>query len=294
MNGLAQVTVYGVLQGGLLAAVAVGFSLIWGLNKIINVAHGEFVMLGAYVTWRVNETFAADPFVGAFVAMGVLFGAGYLIQRLIINFVVDAPLRLTLLLMFGISVVLEAALVALHSTTYQALPTSYAMTSFTVLEIRVPLGRLLAFAFSVICALAIAAFLNRTGTGLTIRAAGMNRKAARLVGIDIRHSYALTFALGTGLAGAGGAMIALVGTFSPADAATYTMSSFVVAVLGGLGSMKGALAAGVLLGVIQAWAAYLVSGTLTNLIAFGLVLIVLVNQPRGLFGRGTLGGGEER
>jgi branched-chain amino acid transport system permease protein len=285
MTAFLQATVYGLLQGGLLALVAVGFSLVWGVMNVINLAHGAFVVIGAYVAWQLHDWFGLDPFVAMFGSMAALFVTGYLLQRLLVNLVVNAPVFLTLLLTFGLELLLINGLIMIYSGDYRAINTSYALTSFALGGVRVPLGRLLAFLLAVACTLALVNLMSRTRTGLAIAATGMDRGAARLMGIRARHIYALTFGIAAALAGVAGAMLATVSTFSPADAGKYTLFSFVIAVLGGLGNMYGALAGGLLLGLVESWAGQYVSGTLVNAVAFGLLVLVLVVRPSGLLGR---------
>jgi branched-chain amino acid transport system permease protein len=285
MSAFLQATVYGLLQGGLLALVAVGFSLVWGVMNVINLAHGAFVVIGAYIAWQLHDWFGLDPFVAMFGSMAVLFVAGYLLQRVLVNLVVNAPVFLTLLLTFGLELLLINGLIMIYSGDYRAINTSYALKSLALGDVRVPLGRLFAFLLAVACTLLLVSLMSRTRTGLAIAATGMDRGAARLMGIRARHIYALTFGIAAALAGVAGAMLATVGTFSPADAGKYTLFSFVIAVLGGLGNMYGALAGGLLLGLVESWAGQYLSGTLVNAVAFGLLVLVLVVRPSGLLGR---------
>ena len=285
MTEFLQATVYGLLQGGLFALVAVGFSLVWGVMNVINLAHGAFVVVGAYVAWKLNVLTGVDPFLGMLASAAVLFVAGYLIQRLVINLIVNAPIWMTLLLTFGLSLLVVNGLVIVFSGDFRSIRTSYAINGFALGDVRVPYGRLFAFLLAVALTLLLAGFMARTRTGLAIKATGMDRATARLMGIPVRHTYALTFGIAAALAGAAGAMIATVGTFSPASAGGFTLQSFVIAVLGGLGNMWGALAGGILLGLVEAWAGQYVSGSLVNAIAFGVLVVVLVVRPAGLLGR---------
>lgn len=285
MSGFLQATVYGLLQGGLLALIAVGFSLVWGVMNVINLSHGAFVVIGAYAAWQLNSWLGLDPFLGMLPAAGLLFLLGYAIQRLLINLIVNAPVFLTLLLTFGLELLLVNGLVLVYSGDYRAIGTSYATSSLAVGDVRVPYGRLYAGLLAVACTLLLVFLMSRTRTGLAIGATGMDRGAARLMGIRARHIYALTFGIAAALAGVAGAMVATVGTFSPADATKYTLFSFVVAVLGGLGNMYGALAGGLVLGLVEAWAGYYLSGTLVNAIAFLVLVVVLLVRPSGLLGR---------
>jgi branched-chain amino acid transport system substrate-binding protein len=280
-----QSTVYGVLQGGLYGLVGVGFSLVWGVTNIVNLSHGALVVGGAYIAWELSATFGLDPLLGMLVAALVLFVLGYGLQRALINLIMNAPIFMTLLLTFGLELVIVNGLVSTLTGDYRLIPTGYAAEGFAVGGVRIPYGRLIGFGLAVVLTAALSLFLARTRTGRAIRATGMDRGAARLMGIPVAHIYAVTFGLAAALAGAAGAVIGTVSTFSPAAAGGFTLRSFVVAVLGGLGNMWGALAGGILLGVVEAWGGQYLSGTLINAIAFIVLVAVLIVRPAGLLGR---------
>jgi branched-chain amino acid transport system permease protein len=285
MQQFLQATAYGLLQGGLYALVAIGFSLVWGVMHIVNVAHGALVILGAYVAWRLSSAFGFEPLLGMVVAAVVLFAGGYVLQRGLINLVVNAPIWMTLLLTFGLALLIQNGLVIVYSGDFRSIPTSYAGSAFTLSGVRVPYGRLIGLGLALLFTFLLAAFIDRTRTGRAIKATGMERSTARLMGIDVRHTYALTFAISAALAGAAGALIGLVGTFNPASAGSLTLRSFVIAVLGGLGNIWGSLAGGLVLGLVEAWGSQYLSGTLVNAIAFGVLVVVLILRPSGLLGR---------
>jgi branched-chain amino acid transport system permease protein len=285
MTQFLQATVNGLLQGGLLALVAVGFSLVWGVMNIVNLAHGAFVLIGAYIAWKLQTGADIVPLLGMVVAAAALFAGGYLIQRYLINLVVNAPIWMTLLLTFGLSLVLVNGLVLLFTGDFRSIHTSYGSDSLAIGDVRVPYGRLIAFALAVGFTLALVWFMDRTRLGLAIKATGMDRAAARLMGVTVRRVYGLTFAIAAALAGAAGAIYGTVDTFSPANAGILTLRSFVIAVLGGLGNMWGALAGGLLLGVVQAWSGQYLGGTLINAVAFAVLVAVLVVRPAGLLGK---------
>jgi branched-chain amino acid transport system permease protein len=286
MSQFLQATVYGLLQGGLLALIAVGFSLVWGVMNVINLAHGAFVLVGAYLTFELNQRLGLDPFAAIVPVAAALFAAGYLVQRGLINLVVKAPIFITLLLTFGLELVLVNGLILHYSGDYRSVTTSYAGDGFTLLTgVRVPVGRLLAAAVALAITLALVAAMRHSRTGLAILATGMDRGAARLMGIRARHVYALTFGIATAMAGAAGAAVSAVGTFSPADAGRFTLFSFVAAVLGGLGNMYGALIGGIVLGLVEAWGGQLLPGTLVNAVAFAVLVLVLAVRPQGIAGR---------
>ncbi|MEO8688016.1 MAG: branched-chain amino acid ABC transporter permease [Solirubrobacteraceae bacterium] len=285
MTQFLQATVNGLLQGGLLALVAVGFSLVWGVMNIVNLAHGAFVLIGAYIGWKLNSSAGIDPFVGMVAAAVALFVGGYLIQRYLINLVVNAPIWMTLLLTFGLSLLLVNGLVLLFTGDFRSIHTSYGSDSLRLGNVRVPYGRLIAFAIAIAFTVGLVWFMDRTRLGLAIKATGMDRGAARLMGVKVQRVYGITFGIAAGLAGAAGAISGTVNTFSPADAGGFTLQSFVIAVLGGLGNMWGALVGGLLLGVVQAWSGQYLGGTLINAVAFAVLVIVLVVRPAGLLGK---------
>jgi branched-chain amino acid transport system permease protein len=281
-----QATLYGVLQGGLFALIAVGFSLVWGVMNVINIAQGAFVVLGAYLGWGLATYAGIDPFLGMLVAAPVMFALGYALQRFLINLVVNAPVFITLLLTFGLDLMLTQAMNIAFTANYRAIPTSYASRGVEVLpDVFLPLGRFLTFGVGVGVTLLLAWVMSRTRTGLSISATGMDRGAARLMGINARHVYGLVFGLGAATAGMAGAMYGTVGTFSPADAAHLTLISFVIAVLGGLGNPYGALIGGLVLGLIEAWGGQYLPGSWENALAFGVFVVVLLLRPQGLVGR---------
>ncbi len=285
MTAFLQAAVYGLLQGGLLALVAVGFSLVWGVMNVVNLAHGSFVILGAYVGWELNRALGLDPFLGMFVAAGVLFVLGYVVQRFLINLVINGPIFITLLLTFGLDLLIVQGMNIAFSGNYRSIHTGYAGTGLDLGPVRIPVGRLLAFAVAVLLTIALVALVTRTRVGTAIMATGMDRGAARLMGIRARHVYALTFAIAAALAAVAGTMVGTVGTFNPAAAASFTLLSFVIAVLGGLGNMYGALLGGLVIGMVEALAGLYLPGTWVNALAFLVLVLVLIFRPSGLVGR---------
>ncbi|MDN3357545.1 branched-chain amino acid ABC transporter permease [Actinomadura sp. DC4] len=286
MSQLLQATVYGLLQGGLLALIAVGFSLVWGVMNVINLAHGSFVLIGAYLAFELHRRLGLDPFAAMVPVAVALFAAGYVVQRGLINLVVKAPIFITLLLTFGLDLLLVNGLILVYSGDYRSVPTGYAGDSLPLFAgVRVPVGRLLAAIVALALTLALVAVMRHTRTGLAILATGMDRGAARLMGIRARHVYALTFGIAAALAGVAGSAVATVGTFSPADAGRFTLFSFVAAVLGGLGNMYGALLGGLVLGLVEGWGGQLLPGTLVNAVAFAVLVVVLAVRPQGIAGR---------
>jgi len=282
----AQATLYGLLQGCLFGLIAVGFSLVWGVMNIVNLAHGAFVLAGAYLAGELNAALGLDPFLAVVPAAVGLFAAGYVLQRWLINLVINAPIFITLLLTFGLQLLLVNGMILLFTANYRSIPTSYTGQSIALPgDVRLPIGRLLAALLAVGLTAGLVWLTRRTRVGLAILATGMDRGAARLIGIKAAHVYALTFGLAAALAGAAGAAIGAVGTFSPADAGRLTLFSFVAAVIGGLGDLWGALLGGLVLGLVEAWGGQLLPGTLVNAVAFAVLVILLAVRPQGLIGR---------
>ncbi len=287
MHQFLQAAAYGLLQGGLLALVAVGFSLVWGVMNVINLSHGALAVTGAYVAWLLTTHAGIDPFATLPVVAVSLFGLGYLLQRFIINLVVNAPIFLTLILTYGIGLMLTTGQQLLFSANDQQIVTAhdYAGHPIVIGGIAFPLGLVIACLTAVAVTVALALVMGRTRLGLAIGATGMDRGAARLMGIRVRHFYAITFGIAAALAGVAGAMWGTVGTFNPNDLPlTLTFDSFVVSVLGGLGNMYGALLGGVVLGVAQSIGGLYLTGTWVTAIAMGVLLLTLLLRPSGLIG----------
>jgi branched-chain amino acid transport system permease protein len=286
-----QAAAYGVVQGGLLALVAVGFSLVWGIMNVINLSHGALAVTGAYLAWFLNIHFGLDPFLAIpIVALG-LFVLGYLIQRGLINLVINAPIFLTLLLTFGLNLVILNLLQLFFSADDRTIDTAYASQSFAVGSVNIPYGRLAACFLALAITLALAALMTRTRLGRAIGATGMDRGAARLMGIRARHVYAVTFGIAAALAGVAGTMIATVGSFNPTSTpGQLTLDAFVISVLGGLGNMYGALVGGLVLGIAESIGGLLLTGTWVNAIAMAVLILTLIVRPSGLIGKAQYAG----
>jgi branched-chain amino acid transport system permease protein len=296
MHLLAQDLVNGILAGGILAVVALGFSLVWGIMNIINLAHGAFIMLGAYVTWQLFTSFHLDPFLSLPISFAVLFALGYLIQLYLINWVTRAPLLTTFLLTFGLSLLIVNVALQIWTGDTRGVTTAYSGTNFTLGGVTVPWAKV----YTLIAALAITGvmhlWLTRSRTGRAIRATAMDIGAAQLAGVRVARIYAIVFGLGAGLAGVAGTLLSLSYSLNPAMGQPFLIKAFVVCVLGGLGSVQGALVGGLAYGIVEAFASQLdftigsqhISGTgLQDAVALIVLLIVLIVRPTGIMGRAT-------
>lgn len=291
MSAFLQALAYGVVQGGLLALVAVGFSLVWGVMNVINLSHGALAVTGAYIAWQLNVRFGLDPFLAVPIVAVAMFFVGYAIQRGLINLVINAPIFLTLLLTFGLSLVILNALQLVFYSNDRTIDTTYASQSFAVGVVNIPYGRLAACLLAVAITFALAALMTRTRLGHAIGATGMDRGAARLMGIRARHIYAMTFGISAALAGVAGTMIATVGSFNPTTTpGQLTLDAFVISVLGGLGNMYGALVGGFVLGIAETVGGLLLTGTWVNAIAMAVLILTLIIRPSGLIGKAQYSG----
>ncbi len=282
-----QDLVNGILAGGIFAVVALGFSLVWGIMNIINLAHGAFVMLGAYLAYVLFTTWHVDPFLSIPVAFVVLFVLGYAIQKYVINVVVRAPILTTFLLTFGLSLlIVNVALLVFHADI-RGIETAYSGANFSIGSVTVAWIKL----WTLIAALAITMlmqlFLTQSRTGRAIRATAMDVDAAQLTGVRVAHLYAVVFGLGAGLAGAAGVLISLSYSLSPTMGDPFVITAFVVCVLGGLGSVQGALVGGLVYGIVETFGAQYIGTGLQDAVALVVLLLVLTFRPTGLLGKAT-------
>jgi branched-chain amino acid transport system permease protein len=279
-----QVLVNGILLGGVYGIMALGMSLIWGVMRIINVAHGALVMLGAYLAFWTFTLFGWDPFLSLPVTVAIFFALGYVIQRFLLNLIVRAQLFLTLLITFGLGVVLEnAARIAWSSDLRQVTP-AYQGAHIALGAVTIPLIRIGVFASAAILSLLFLWLMERTKLGRAIRATSQELRAAQLSGIPVAHVYAVTFGLGAALAGAAGALWGMLFPITPTMGGPLTLKAFAVDVLGGLGTMLGPLVGGLVLGIVESFTATYIGPTYPNLLSFGLLVLILVLRPAGLLG----------
>ena len=287
MADFVQLVILGLLAGGVYVAVGVGFGLVWGVLNIVNLAHGALVIVGAYLTWQLFNTFGLDPFLSLPLVAVALFAFGYALQRGVINRIIRAPLLFTFMLTFGVNLVLINVLLLVFKSDFRSVTTSYSGQGLELGAIVIPYTRLASLAAALLLAAVLAFILNRTRTGLAIQAVAADRDAAQLVGIDLRHLYAFTFGLGAACAGVAGGLITLIQAITPTAGEPYTLQAFVVVILGGLGRVSATVVGGLAFGLVEVFGQSIPgSGSVfANAIAFGLMVLVLVTRPQGLFGR---------
>ena len=282
---MAQDIILWLLIGCFYAAIALGFSLIWGIMNIVNIAQGALVVLGAYVAYWSYTVLRLNVFVTLLVAMATLFCVGFAIQYVAINRVIRAPFLVTLMLTFGLNLLITDALQYFFKADNRSI--NYPAGGFTLLGAEVPYLYLLDAVLAVVLTAGLALLLGRTRVGNAILAVGMDRDAARLMGISVPNIYALTFGIGSALAGAAGAMLAVTLHFSPLDTGQYTFFAFVIVALGGLGTPWAALAGGLLFEFAERFGPLLphVGYGLDTAIAMVVLVLVLIVRPNGLLGR---------
>ncbi|HEY7347020.1 MAG TPA: branched-chain amino acid ABC transporter permease [Ktedonobacterales bacterium] len=283
-----QAVVNWLLVGSFYAAVALGFSLVWGIMNIVNLAHGSFVLVGAYTTfWIFTSPLHLDPFLGIPISMLVLFVLGWIVQYVAINRIIRAPFLVTFMLTFGLDLLIADLLQQFFKSDARSVNVAYSGAGLNFGSTHIAFDQLIAAAIALLLTVALSLFLERTRTGNAILATGMDRDAARLMGISIRRIYALTFGIGAALAGAAGAMLAELKSFDPSQGGSFTLSAFVIVILGGLGTPWAVIAGGLVFGLAETVAPLIswIGPGYNNVIAFLLLVAVLVLRPKGLLGK---------
>jgi branched-chain amino acid transport system permease protein len=276
---LAQIIVNGILLGGLYGLMALGMALVWGVLNIVNLAHGAFIMLGGYAVYYLFAGAGIDPFLALPVAMLIMFVFGYLLQLIVLNQIIRSALLNTLLITFGLDVVLTYLAQLLFSADFRTISPVYAGDNVDVFGITIPTVRLAAFGIAWLLAAIVWFVLSRLSFGRAIRATAQNLIAARLYGVNPRQLYAVTFGIGAALAGASGGLYGIISHLSPYVGAPLTAKAFVIAVIGGLENPFSVIAAGLIIGIAESLAALWFGPTYANVISFGLLVVILVFRP---------------
>lgn len=275
----------GLLVGGVYSLMAIGLTLIFGVMKVINFAHGSLIMLGMYTSYWAVVLLHVDPYLSILIAFPILFLIGACFQKFLIDPILDAPEHNQLLLTLGVSLFMENFAVFLWSPDYRVLKTSYAEINFYVGEVSISLVRVLAFGFAMLLAALLSVILTRTDLGKAIRAASEEPQGALLMGINIRRIYLITFGIGAACAGVSGAAITPFIPVYPYVGWLFVITAFVVVVLGGMGSILGAFVGGLIIGLADSIGAMLLPGDMKSIISFTIFILILLFKPTGLLGR---------
>jgi branched-chain amino acid transport system permease protein len=280
-----QVLLNGLVLGGLFACIAAGFSLVWGVLNVINILHGSFIVLGAYAAWYAHGILGIHPFLSIVLIAPLFFALGYAIQSSLLNRVIAAPVLLTLTLTFGLDLMLSNAMLAAFKADFRKLVLDPPLGLLSIGNIVLPIDRLAAMALALLLTLLLYLVLSRSRTGRAIVAVRMDREAASLMGVNVSRTYAITFGIGALMAGVAGPLIAMIFPISPLTGPVYLGKAFVVCVLGGLGSVPGAMVGGLVLGVVESFAALWFGPEHAITVSFALLIAMLVFRPTGLLGR---------
>lgn len=282
---LANPLLMGILLGGLYALIALGLSLVFGVMKLINIAHGDLVLFSSYFAYAAMTILGIDPILSLILNIPLMFMIGYLIQRYLMGRVFKKSMEAPLLIAFGISLMLQNLQQIVWTPMSKGLTTSYALKSFNAGELYFPLVYILNFSVAIVVTLLFREFLRRTYLGLAISAAAQDRRAAQLMGINTDRVYAFAFGIAMVIAAIAGVFLGLTFPFTPQSGVSFLIIAFGVVIIGGLGSMVGTFIGGMVLGIAQALGGYFLGSTEQMLVVYVIVLLVLAIRPQGFFGR---------
>lgn len=286
-----QILINGILLGGIYACIAVGFSLVWGVLNVINILHGSFIVLGAYLAFFAYTALGIHPYLFAPIAALVLFMLGYVVQLVVINRLIDAPVLVSLTATFGLTLLLDNLMLVAFQANFRKVSLKPPLgiidlsDTFPSLDLIVPVDRLASMLFALLFVALLYLLLRRTAMGRAIVAVRMDRYAAMLMGVDTVKVFAATFALGAALAGAAGALLSPIFPISPLAGTAYLGKAFVICVLGGLGSVSGALVGGLVLGVLESFGALFFGPEHSLTLSFTVLILLLIFRPNGIMGR---------
>jgi branched-chain amino acid transport system permease protein len=274
-----------VLFGGVFSLMAVGLTLIFGVMRVVNFAHGDMMVWGMYLAWLMATRGGIDPYIGFVVCAAALFVLGFVVQRVLVQRIVDAPHEMQILLMLGVALVLENTALLAFGPEPQRVRSALAQSTVWLGPVFVDVARLIAFGVAVVLTLLLSLFLFRTHLGRSIRAAADNTYGALVIGTDVRRVYAVAFGVGAACVGAAGALVAPLLPFQPPTGLQLSVASFNIVIIGGMGSLLGAFVGGLLVAVAESLGAVFLKPSLKELVSFSLLVLILLFRPAGLFGR---------
>lgn len=284
MTELLQALVLSLLVGGIYALVASGLTLIFGVMRVINIAHGAFLILGAFITYTVWDQIGLDPLLGVVITTPVVFGLGWLIYRLVVRPIRNAPMSSTVLLTFGLALVTEGVMGVIWGNDSTSIRASYIDQSFHFGDVFLPRAQVYGGLLAIVVLLGLWLILTKTWLGRAIRAAAANPASAELVGIKVTSVAALVFGLGLAAAGAGGAITGVLYPFVPGSHYLWIARLLAIVVLGGLGSLEGAVLSALVFGIAETVTAIYISPAWATAVPYAIVFAVLLIRPQGLLG----------
>jgi branched-chain amino acid transport system permease protein len=280
-----NVAVGGVLTGLVYGLMALGLSVIFGVVRVVNFAHGEMMTIAMYIAVTLFSAFHFDPLLMLVPIAAVLFAFGYILQVRLINPFITRPDTSQFLLLIAVAIIIVNLLLIAFGPDARTVQVSYAYDSFQLGPLLVDATKLYAGLAAIVVAIVLFALFQYTWIGIAIRACADNYTGALVVGLDVKHLYALTFGIGAACVGAAGVMLVLIIDVTPALGPAYTLLAFVIVITGGLGSMPGALVGGVLIGLTEALAGLLFSPSAKSMFAFAILVLVLLFRPQGIMGK---------
>jgi len=281
----AQVIANGILTGGLYALIAVGLTLIFGVMRVINFMHGETLMLGSYLTYFLFTLYGIDPFFSLPLAIFALFTLGVAIQRFFINPVIDAPHLNQILLTFGLVLIIQNLALILWTGNYVSMTTHYSGISIKLGPLSLGLTRLLGLVIAISLTILLTLVLKKTEWGKSVRAVTQDREAAMLMGVNVNRVNLLAFGVGSAMGGAGGVVTSMIMYIFPLVGMLFILKAFAIVVLGGFGSIAGAVVGSLILGLTESIVTnYVPSGSgWSEGVSFVILILILVLRPKGLF-----------
>lgn len=282
-----NVVVAGVLTGLVYGLMALGLSVIFGVVRIVNFAHGEMMSIAMYIAVVLFAAFHLDPLVMLVPIAAVMFVFGYVLQAGLINPFITRPEHSQFLLVVAFALIIVNTLLIIFGPDAQTIQTSYAYDSFQLGPVIVDASKAYAAAAAIVVTAALFAFFRFTLFGKAIRACADNYTGALVIGLDVKRLYALTFGFGAACVGAAGTMMSLITDVTPMLGPAYTLLAFVIVITGGLGSMAGALIGGVLIGLTEAIAGLLFTPSAKTMFSFAILVLVLLLRPQGILGKRT-------
>lgn len=285
VDALLNALVGGLLTGMVYGMMALGLSVIYGVVRIVNFAHGEMMAVAMYAAIVAFAAWGVDPVWMLLPVAAGAFGVGYLLQRVLVNRFIDRPEHSQFMLLMAVALILVNGLLIAFGPDARNVQVDYALDSWEIGVLIVDKVRVLCAVVALVCSAALFAFFRMSRFGKAIRACADNLLGAKVVGLDVGHLYALTFGLGAACVGVAGCLLTLLIEVTPAAGPAYTLLSFVIVIIGGLGSMAGALAGGVLIGASEAVAGMLIEPSMKGMVSFALLIMVLALRPQGLFAR---------
>ncbi len=275
----------GILMGGVYALAALGLSLIFGVLKITNFAHGAMMTIGMYTVYALCTGLGLNPYIALPIAIIFMFGLGFIIQRFLIKRIEQAPAHNQLLLTLGLAYIFENVILIIFSPNYKTISVSGFEKALHIGELTVAPAKLVAFCVVIVVTAVVYFLLYKTHIGKSIRAASQNDMGAKLMGIDVPNIRGIAFGIGVVCTGIAGGLLTPVMSFYPTLGESFQLKCFVIAVLGGMGNLWGALVSGLLIGVIESMSGYLLGGSWSDMIIYAVFILILFIRPTGLFGR---------